>query len=135
MDIEPGPKLPAEEWRADRTEALEIVMSYAHAFSAEPLAEPQTEPDATPISLVPASFGPIRPDRLTVWPTENGLFGIDVRWVGRECILRSVVVRRLLADAGYATHTGNSADGRTWELRVTGVPADEVATLIRNHIW
>ena len=112
-------------------EGFEIVMSHAHAF----IAEPRTELGVTPLSLAPAPFGPIRPDRMTVWPTEDGCFGIDVRWVGRECILRSVVVRRLLADAGYATHSGNSADGRTWELRVTGVPADKVATLIRDQIW
>lgn len=126
---------PAEEWRADRTEALDIAMSYAHAFSAESQAEQQTEHHAAPISIAPASFGPIRPDRMTVWPTDDGCFGIDVRWVGRETILRSVVVRRLLADAGYSTHSGNSADGRVWELRVTGVPADKVATLIREQIW
>ena len=56
------------------------------------------------------------PDRLTVWPSENGSFGIDVRWYGRECILRAVVVRRLLSEAGYPATVGNSIDGRNWEL-------------------
>ena len=41
----------------------------------------------------------IRPDRLTVWPSEDG-YSLDVRWHGRECILRAVVVRRLLVEAG-----------------------------------
>ena len=76
----------------------------------------------------------IRPDRLTVWPTEDG-YGIDVRWHGRECILRAVVVRRLLSEAGYATTPGNSQDGRIWELRVGPVPADEVARVIDTYIW
>ena len=79
--------------------------------------------------------GAIRPDRLTVWPTEDGYFGIDVRWHGRECSLRAVVVRRMLAEAGIHAHPGNSQDGRLWELRVGPVPADEVARVIETYIW
>jgi hypothetical protein len=81
------------------------------------------------------TFGPIRPDRLTVWPTESGSFGIDVRWHGRECILRAVVVRRLLAEAGYEASAGNSLDGRTWELHVGPVPAEDVGKVITTFIW
>ena len=81
------------------------------------------------------AFGPFRPDRLTVWPTENGAFGIDVRWHGRECILRAVVVRRLLTEAGYPATAGNSIDGRTWQVSVSPVPADKVAEVIDSFIW
>ena len=76
----------------------------------------------------------IRPDRLTVWPTDGG-YSVDVRWHGRECILRAVVVRRMLVEAGIEAHPGNSQDGRIWELRVGPVPADEVARVIDNYIW
>ena len=109
-----------------------------------PALQPVPETASLPSGLqavaehdVPAAhtFGPIRPDRLTVWPTESGSFGIDVRWNGRECILRAVVVRRLLAEAGYTATAGNSLDGRTWELNVGPVPADEVAKVIETYIW
>jgi hypothetical protein len=80
------------------------------------------------------SFGPIRPDRLTVWPTADGTFGIDVRWQGRECILRAVVVRRMLTEAGYAATAGNSIDGRTWQVSVSPVPAGKVAEVIETFI-
>jgi hypothetical protein len=76
----------------------------------------------------------IRPDRMTVWPGEEG-YGIDVRWHGRECILRAVVVRRLLVEAGYEAKPGNSQDGRIWELRVGPIPADDVAKVIETCIW
>jgi hypothetical protein len=79
--------------------------------------------------------GPIRPDRLTVWPMDDGCYGIDVRWHGRECLLRSVLVRRLLAEAGIPAQPGNSQDGRLWELRIGPVPADQVATVIEEQIW
>ena len=81
------------------------------------------------------SFGPIRPDRLTVWPTADGTFGIDVRWHGRECILRAVVVRRMLTEAGYSATAGNSIDGRTWQVSVSPVPAGKVAEVIETFIW
>jgi hypothetical protein len=76
----------------------------------------------------------ICPDRLTVWPSEDG-YGIDVRWHGRECILRAIVVRRLLAEAGYEASPGNSQDGRVWELRIGPVPADDVTRVIDTYIW
>ena len=76
----------------------------------------------------------IRPDRLTVWPSEDG-YSIDVRWHGRECILRAVVVRRLLVEAGYEAKPGNSQDGRIWELRVGPIPADQVAKVIDTYVW
>jgi hypothetical protein len=82
-----------------------------------------------------AEPGAIRPDRMTVWPTEDGYYGIDVRWHGRECMLRAVIVRRMLAEAGIHAHPGNSQDGRLWELRVGPVPADQVAEVIETYIW
>ena len=83
----------------------------------------------------PPELAPIRPDRLSVWPMEDGCFGIDVEWRGRECMLRAVVVRRLLAEAGFEARPGNSQDGRLWELRVGPVPADKVARVIEAFIW
>jgi hypothetical protein len=115
----------------ETTRRHRILMPNARTLAAE--ITPHS--DAPPASLGTPAFGPIRPDRMTVRPTDDGRFGIDVRWTGRECILRSVVVRRLLTDAGYTTASGNSADGRIWELQVTGIPADEVASLIRDQIW
>jgi hypothetical protein len=83
----------------------------------------------------PAEHRAIRPDRLTIWPIDDGMYGIDVRWHGRECILRAVVVRRLLAEAGFDAQPGNSQDGRIWELRVGPVPSEDVAKVIETYIW
>jgi hypothetical protein len=93
------------------------------------------EPGLASRRFARAEPGPIRPDRLTVWPTEDGYFGIDVRWQGRECLLRTIVVRRMLAEAGVAAEPGNSQDGRIWELRIGPVPADSVARIIEEQIW
>ncbi len=79
--------------------------------------------------------GPIRPSALSVWPSEDGYFGIDVCWHGHECVLRAVVVRRMLADSGLHAEAGNSLDGRTWELKVSHVPGDRVGKVIETIIW
>jgi hypothetical protein len=80
-------------------------------------------------------LGPVRPSLLSVWPSEDGYFGIDVRWQGRECVLRALVVRRLLADAGLYAHAGHSQDGRMWELKIGRVPGDRVGRVIETIIW
>jgi hypothetical protein len=90
---------------------------------------------ASPAPAIPAALRPVRPDRLTVWPMDDGEYGIDVRWQGRECVLRAVVVRRLLVEAGYEARSGNSQDGRIWELKIGPVPADEVGRIISTYIW
>jgi hypothetical protein len=91
--------------------------------------------DEIPAPAAPDEFGPIRPSLLSVWPSEDGYFGIDVCWHGRECILRCVVVRRRLFEAGLEARPGHSQDGRTWELRVDRVPEDRVAHVIDSIIW
>lgn len=119
------------DWLSNPTEV--------NGMTASPALAPNTYPDFALDRPVPSSaahtLGPIRPDRLTVWPSEDGSCGIDVRWYGRECILRAVVVRRLLSEAGYPATAGNSIDGRNWQLSVGPVPASEVAKVIENYIW
>jgi hypothetical protein len=91
---------------------------------------PRAMPDA-PVE----SPGPVRPDRLTVWPMEEGFFGIHVCWRGRDSTLRATVVRLTLLEAGYDADLGNSLDGRQWELKTGPVPSDEVARVIDRFIW
>jgi hypothetical protein len=91
--------------------------------------------DEIPPPRLPDEFGPIRPSLLSVWPSEDGYFGIDVCWHGRESVLRSVVVRRRLFEAGLDARPGHSQDGRTWELRIDRVPGDRVAHVIDSIIW
>ena len=103
-------------------------------MALEARVTPRFERRRTP-RPAPSPSGASRPDRLTVWPTEDGYYGIDVRWHGRECILRAVVVRRMLVEAGIGAQPGNSQDGRIWELSVGPVPADQVARVIESYIW
>jgi hypothetical protein len=89
---------------------------------------------AASASATPAEVRAVRPDRLTVWPTEDGKYGIDVRWEGRDCIRQAVVVRQFLVKAGFEAQPGNSQDGRIWELTIGPVPADDVGRIVSTYI-
>jgi hypothetical protein len=49
----------------------------------------RTRADTT---IVASELGPVRPDRLTIWPVEGDLFGIDVQWSGPSGNRRAAVV-------------------------------------------
>jgi hypothetical protein len=83
---------------------------------------------------VATELGPTRPDRLTIWPVENDLFGIDVRWGGAVGNRRANVVARLLDEAGVPRRLTQSVDGG-WEVRVGPVPGNEVARVIDSFVW
>jgi hypothetical protein len=83
---------------------------------------------------VASELGPTRPDRLTIWPVEGDLFGIDVRWGGAAGNRRATVVARLLADAEIRGRLSQTVDG-AWEVRVGPVPGTEVARVIDRFVW
>lgn len=79
-------------------------------------------------------LGPTRPDKLTIWPLEQG-FGIDVRWSGAAGNRRATVVQGLLERASIKARLTQDLDGRGWELRVGPVPGAEVARVIDQFVW
>jgi hypothetical protein len=83
---------------------------------------------------VSRQLGPTRPDRLTIWPVEGDLFGIDVRWAGGVGNRRATVVARLLSDAGIRGRLTQTIDG-AWEVRVGPVQGGDVARVIDEFVW
>jgi len=80
-------------------------------------------------------FCAVRPERLTVRPTDDGRFEIHVQWRGEESVLRAVFVRRVLAHAGVEAHPSSADQGRAWALRIGPVPAERVGELIESYVW
>lgn len=79
-------------------------------------------------------LGPTRPDRLTIWPVEGELFGIDVRWSGAAGNRRATVVARLLAQAGIRGRFSQTMDDG-WEIRVGPIPGGDVARVLDQFVW
>lgn len=85
--------------------------------------------------MTSSALGPTRPDRLTIWPVEGDLFGIDVRWGGPTGNRRANVVRRQLEQAGIRGRLTQELDGSGWTVRVGPVPGADVAKVIDSFIW
>jgi hypothetical protein len=83
---------------------------------------------------VASQLGPTRPDKLTIWPVEGDVFGIDVRWGGAAGNRRATVVARLLSDAGIRGRLTQDVDG-AWEVRVGPLPGSDVARVIDEFVW
>ena len=84
--------------------------------------------------MTSTELGPTRPDRLTIWPVEEGRFGIDVRWGGPAGHRRANVVHRQLKAAELASRLEDDG-GYGWRVRVGPVPGDAVAQVIDAFIW
>jgi hypothetical protein len=80
-------------------------------------------------------LGPTRPDKLTIWPLDDGDFGLDVRWSGGAGNRRATAVRQLLEEAGIRARLQQHLDGRSWELRLGPIPGDDVAKVIDQFVW
>ena len=115
----------ARRFRGDSPAAA---LAHSHAGGAAPFVEEEQHPAARRSSRrlnngwgaadtwdVANNLGPTRPDRLTIWPVEGDLFGIDVRWTGATGNRRATVVARLLADAEIeaASLRRSTAPGRS----------------------
>ncbi|MGH2761062.1 MAG: hypothetical protein ACRDL4_06450 [Thermoleophilaceae bacterium] len=79
--------------------------------------------------------GPVRPHSLHVQAADESGFVVDVTWRGRECVLRAVVVRRLLTEAGVRAQPVHTRDGQLWELHLGPVAGDRVGKLIEAFVW
>lgn len=84
--------------------------------------------------MASTALGPTRPDKLTIWPLENG-FGIDIRWTGAEGNRRATVAKKMLIDANIKARLTQDLDGRGWELRVGPIPGEDVARVIDQFVW
>ena len=64
-----------------------------------------------------APIPPLHPDRLTIWPADEGRFGADVLYLGRGGYQRAVAGERDLRAAGIGATLRQDVDG-AWGLRI-----------------
>jgi hypothetical protein len=93
---------------------------------------------ARPAPLPPSSATPdgrpTRPDRLSIWPTEEDTFGIDVLYHGPQGRRRAEVVRRQIAGAGHPASV--RAEGESgWIVRFGPVGRDEMLLVLNGFVW
>ena len=77
---------------------------------------------------------PTRPDRLSIWPTEEETFGIDVLYTGAQGWKRADVVKRQIESLGLEVTMRQEGD-RGWIIRFGPVSREDMLTVLNGYVW
>lgn len=77
---------------------------------------------------------PTRPDRLSIWPTDDERFGIDVLYLGEQGRRRAEIVVRQIAGAGHEVTLRDEGDGG-WIVRFGPVSREEMLLVLNGYVW
>jgi hypothetical protein len=77
---------------------------------------------------------PTRPDKLSIWPTEDEGFGIDVLYLGPQGHRRADVVFRQIERAGLAVALREEGDNG-WVVRFGPVSREEMLAALNGYVW
>jgi hypothetical protein len=77
---------------------------------------------------------PTRPDKLSIWPTEDDRFGIDVLYLGPQGHRRADVVFRQIEAAGLAAALREEGDNG-WVVRFGPVSREEMLAVLNGYVW
>jgi hypothetical protein len=77
---------------------------------------------------------PTRPDKLSIWPTEDERFGIDVLYLGPQGHRRAEVVQRQIEAAGIDAALRQEGDNG-WTVRFGPVQRGEMLAVLNGYVW
>jgi hypothetical protein len=83
---------------------------------------------------VPSPVVRIRPDRITLWPTEAGTYGLHVRWGGPEGIGQATTVRDAAQSSGLRAKLVQDMDGSGWTVSVGPLPQEQAARVVETFL-
>ena len=84
-------------------------------------------------SLLPTKAGPV-PDRLTIWPVDDGRYGLDATFEGATGYERAQQHRDELDRAGVP-HTFRQELSGGWTLRFGPLPASDVGAALGAFVY
>lgn len=76
----------------------------------------------------------VRPDRLTIWPTEAGRYGLDVRWGGPAGAGQATTIRDACRTSGLEAKLTQDVDGSGWTVRVGPLARDEIMQVLQAFL-
>jgi hypothetical protein len=111
-------------WSWQQTRALMARRAVARAARRPDLPPSEANPDGRPT----------RPDKLSIWPTEDERFGIDVLYVGAQGRRRAEVVQRQIEAAGVEVALREEGDNG-WIVRFGPVGREEMIAVLNGYVW
>lgn len=85
------------------------------------------------MSLLPIKAGPV-PDRLTIWPIDDGRYGLDATFQGGTGYERALLHREQL-EAEHVPHTFRQELDGAWTLRFGPLPASDIAVALGAFVY
>jgi hypothetical protein len=83
--------------------------------------------------LVPVHAGPV-PDRITIWPVDDGRYGLDATFQGESGYQRAQQHQHELDELGVTHKFRRELDG-AWTLRFGPLPAADVARALSAFVY
>jgi hypothetical protein len=77
---------------------------------------------------------PTRPDKLSIWPTDDERFGIDVLYLGAQGHRRAEVVIRQIEAAGVAAVLREEGESG-WIVRFGPVSREDMLAVLNGYVW
>ena len=84
-------------------------------------------------TLLPSKAGPV-PDRLTIWPVDDGRYGLDATFHGSTGYERAQKHRAQLEHEGVPHTFRQELDG-AWTLRFGPLPAADIAVALSAFVY
>lgn len=91
------------------------------------------QPVMTPSDALPAKAGPV-PDRLTIWPVDDGRYGLDATFQGASGYQRAEHHEKELSRGGVPYRFVQELDGG-WTLRFGPLRAIDVAAALAAFVY
>jgi hypothetical protein len=85
------------------------------------------------VTLLPTKAGPV-PDRLTIWPIDDGRYGLDATFQGETGYERARTHQRQLETDGVPHTFRQELDG-AWTLRFGPLPAADVGAALGAFVY
>jgi len=113
-------------------------MTWTWRQTREMLAQRRRALSAPPPKLAPSAATPTgrptRPDRLSIWPTEEETFGIDVLYTGAQGYRRAEIVKTQIEKLGLPVALKQEGE-RGWVIRFGPVSRDDMLTVLNGYVW
>jgi hypothetical protein len=106
-------------WRQTRR-----MIAERSAARQRPLVPSEANPDGRPT----------RPDKLSIWPTDDERFGIDVLYLGAQGHRRAEIVIRQIHAAGVEAVLRQDADN-AWIVRFGPVSREDMLAVLNGYVW
>gem|GEM_PF-661389 len=94
---------------------------------------PVDQPPVSPLDRLPSKAGPV-PDRLTIWPVDDGRYGLDATFQGASGYQRAEVHEQDLRRRAVPHRFQQELDGG-WTLRFGPLRAIDVASALAAFVY